>query len=136
MYFGDAIVNAGDLSGGLGGVRTHYLVCTNIVFPEPDTAKSQIERKRQFAVNQASGPMVKFAPVLADKKDDFDVLYDSLQQGKKPLRISYHVVVFGKDKEEVETAAMASRNYWLTNHLELMVDRFIQMPVCMSCVQR
>lgn len=134
MHFGDAIVNSGDLSGGLGGVRQNYLVCTNIVFPEPDSEKQKIERKRQFAVNQASGPLVKFVPLLLDKKQDFDAIYESLQDGKKPLKISYHVVVFGKDKEEVESAAMTARNFWRTNRYEIMVDKFIQMPVLINCM--
>lgn len=134
MYFGDAIVNSGDLSGGLGGVRQNYLVCTNIVFPEADNEKQKIERKRQFAVNQASGPLVKFVPLLLDKKNDFDALYDSLQKGKRALKISYHVVVFGKDKEEVESAAMSARNFWRTNRFEIMVDKFIQMPVLINCL--
>ena len=134
MHFGDAIVNAGDLSGGLGGVRQNYLVCTNIVFPDSDREKQKIERKRQFAVNQASGPLVKFVPILLDKKNDFDVIYESLQDGKKPLKMSYHVVVFGKSKDEVESAAMTARNFWRTNRYEIMVDKFIQMPVLINCM--
>jgi conjugal transfer ATP-binding protein TraC len=134
MYVGDAIANAGDLSGGLGGVRFHYMVVTNIVFPEVDSEKGKIERKRQFAVNQASGPIVKFVPVLLDKKNDFDTLYDSIQGGKRPLKISYHVVVFGKSKDEVESAAMTARNTWRTNRFEIMVDKFIQLPVFINCL--
>lgn len=134
MHFGDAIVNSGDLSGGLGGVRQNYLVCTNIVFPEPDSEKQRIERKRQFAVNQARGPLVNFVPLLKDKKQDFDAIYDSLGSGKKPLKISYHVIVFGKDKEEVESASMTAKNFWRTNRYEIMVDKFIQMPVLINCM--
>ncbi len=129
MFFGDAITNVGDLSGGLGGVRQNYIICTNILFPEADSEKQKIERKRQFAVNQASGPIVKFVPVLLEKKNDFDTLYTSLQHGSKPLKISYHVIVYGKSEEEVETAAMTARNMWRTNRYEIMVDKFIQMPI-------
>ncbi|MFC1380854.1 MAG: type IV secretion system protein TraC [gamma proteobacterium symbiont of Clathrolucina costata] len=134
MHFGDAIVNAGDLSGGLGGVRQHYMICTNIIFPEPDSEKQKIERKRQFAVNQSSGPLVKFVPLLLDKKNDFDAIYESLQDGKRPLKISYHVVVFADSKEEVEAASMTARNFWRTNRFEIMVDKFIQMPVLINCL--
>ncbi|MBX2807137.1 MAG: type IV secretion system protein TraC [Cellvibrionaceae bacterium] len=134
LYFGNAIVNAGDLSGGLGGVRQHYMVCTNIIFPDTDSEKSKLERKRQYAVNQASGPLVKFVPILMDKKQDFDLVYNSMQEGKKPLKISYHVVVFGKDHKEVESAAMTARNFWRSNRFEIMVDKFIQMPVLINCL--
>ncbi|MBX2808178.1 MAG: type IV secretion system protein TraC [Cellvibrionaceae bacterium] len=134
MYFGNAIVNAGDLSGGLGGVRQHYMVCTNILFPEIDNEKSKLERKRQYAVNQANGPLVRFVPILMDKKQDFDLIYNSMQEGKKPLKISYHVIVFGKDHKEVEAAAMTARNFWRSNRFEIMVDKFIQMPVLINCL--
>lgn len=134
LYFGDAIVNAGDLSGGLGGVKSNYLVCTNIVFPETDSEKQKIERKRQYAVRQASGPLVKFVPILVDKKDDLDAIYSSMQAGNKPLKMSYHVCVFGRSEEEVETAAMSARNFWRTNRFEIMVDKFIQMPVLINCL--
>lgn len=41
-------------------------------FPEAESTKNTLERKRQFTVNQAYGPMLKFVPVLADKKESFD----------------------------------------------------------------
>ena len=134
LFFGDAVTNAGDLSGGLGGVRSYYMVCTNIIFPEADSEKNKIERKRQLAVNQASGPMVKFAPILMEKKNDLDAICESLQEGKRPIKISYHVIVYGEDVEEVETAAMAARNFWRTNRFEIMVDKFIQMPILINCM--
>jgi len=134
MHFGDAIVNSGDLSGGLGGVRQNYLICTNIIFPDPDSEKQRLDTKRKYAVNQADGPIVKLVPLLLDKKADFDAIYQSLQKGKKPLKISYHVVVFGNDKEEVESAAMTARNFWRTNRYEIMVDKFIQLPILINCM--
>lgn len=134
LYFGEALSNAGDFSGGLGGVRNNYMVVSNILFPEQDTEKSKIEKKRQFAVNQAQGPITKFVPILIDKKNDFDTLYDSIQDGKKALKIAYHVVVFGKSVEEVQSAATAARNFWRTNRYEIMVDKFIQMPIFINCL--
>ena len=115
LRFGEAIVNAGDLTGRLNGVRHPYLVCTNIIFPEADSEKQKIERKRQYTVNQASGPIVKFVPILHEKRLDFDAIYDSLQAGNRAVRLAYHVVVFGQNLEEAETAAMAVRNYWRTS---------------------
>jgi len=134
LFFGDAITNVGDLSGGLGGVRQNYIICTNILFPETDSTKQKIERKRQFAINQASGPIVKFVPILLEKKNDFDTLYQSLQHGSKPVSISYHVIVYGKSEEEVETAAMTARNMWRTNRFEIMNDKFVQLPIFINCM--
>ena len=134
IYFGEALSNCGDLSGGTGGVRGNYLVCTTIIFPDADSEKQKLERKRQFTINQASGPIVKFVPVLLDKKNDFDVLYASIQEGKKPIKVSHHVIVFGDSKDDVESASMTARNFWRTNRFEIMEDVFIQMPVLINCL--
>ncbi|MCG7878159.1 MAG: type IV secretion system protein TraC [Candidatus Thiodiazotropha endolucinida] len=128
LTFGDSIVNVGDLSGGLGGVRQNYIVCTNIIFPDPESEKQKLERRRQFAVNQANGPIVKFVPILLDKKNDFDAIYNSLNDGKKPLKISYHVITFADSLERIESSAMTARNFWRTNRYEIMLDAFIQLP--------
>lgn len=133
-YFGDAKAIAGDMSGGLGGVRQNYIVCTNVHYPDAENEKGKIERKRQFAINQASGPMAKFVPQLADKRNDFDNVWDSITEGKRPIKVSYHVVVFGESKEEVESAAMTARNFWRTNRFEIMVDKFIQLPILINCL--
>ena len=134
MYFGEAVTNSGDLSGGTGGVRTNYMVCTSIIFPEVDGEKQKFERKRQFTINQASGPIVKFVPILLDKKNDFDTLYQSIQEGKKLFKLSHHVIIFGNSLEEVEAASMTARNFWRTNRYEIMEDKSIQMPVLLNCL--
>ncbi len=68
FYFGDALTYAGDLSGGNSSIKENYMVVTNVFFPEAESTKNTLERKRQFTVNQAYGPMLKFVPVLADKR--------------------------------------------------------------------
>lgn len=55
-------------------------------FPEAESTKNTLERKRQFTVNQAYGPMLKFVPVLADKKESFDTLYESMKEGLSQSR--------------------------------------------------
>lgn len=131
-YFGDSMGLVGDLSGGMGGIKQNYIIVTNILLPETDSEKQRVERKRQFAHNQASGPMAKLAPLLVDKKNDFDVMYQAVNDGYKPLKISYHVIVFGSTEDDVEAAAMAARNFWRTQRFELMVDERIQLPILLN----
>jgi len=134
QYFGEALAYAGDMSGGSGGVRTNFAVIVNIIYVDVDGLKQNIERKRQFAVNQASGPIVKFAPVIKDKEADLSLLYDSIQEGKRPLKLSYHVIVWGRSKEDVESAAIGIRNQWRTLRFEMMTDSFIQLPIFINCL--
>lgn len=134
FFFGDAITFVGDLSGGNSSIRENYMVVTNLFFPEVEKTKSSLERKRQFTVNQAYGPMLKFVPVLADKKDDFDTLYESMKEGAKPVRVSYSLVLFAPTAERAQAAATAARNIWRENRFEMMEDRFIALPMFISCL--
>lgn len=134
FYFGDAITYAGDLSGGNSSIRENYMVVTNVFYPDLESTKNSLERKRQFVVNQAYGPMLKFVPVLADKKESFDTLYESIKEGSRPIRISYSLVLFAPSKERVESAAIAARNIWREKRFELMEDRFIALPMFINCL--
>ncbi|WP_238877272.1 DUF5934 domain-containing protein, partial [Klebsiella pneumoniae] len=110
------------------------MVVTNVFFPEAESTKNTLERKRQFTVNQAYGPMLKFVPVLADKKESFDTLYESMKEGAKPVKITYSVVLFAPTKERVEAAAMAARNIWRESRFELMEDKFVALPIFLNCL--
>lgn len=131
-YFGDAVAYTGDLTGGNSSIKENYMVVTNVFFPEVESTKNTLERKRQFTVNQAYGPMLKFVPVLADKKESFDTVYESLKEGAKPVKISYSLVIFAPTKERVESAATAARSIWRESRFELMEDRFVALPIFLN----
>lgn len=129
FYFGDALTYVGDLSGGNSCIKENYMVVTNLFFPDTEKSRNELERKRQFAVNQAQGPMAKFVPVLLDKKENFDILYDSMTNGSKVCRISYTLAIFAPSKERANAAAMAARNIWRESRFELMEDKFVALPM-------
>ena len=134
QYCGDAITYVGDLLGGNSSLKQNYMVCVNLFFPSIQKTKDAIERKRQFTVNQAQGSITKFVPVLKDKENDFQVMYDSLIKGDKPVRLSYTVVLFSKSQEESDYAAMTIRNVWREKRFELMEDDCIMLPMLINCL--
>ena len=133
-YFGEAIQYAGDLSGQNQGVRQNYAVVVNVIFPNAEKMKGALEKKRQWVTNQAYGPLLKFVPVLNDKKASFDTIYDSVNKGAKPLRLTFSVLVFGKSEEEVTSASMAVQAFWATQRFALMEDRFVMLPLFRNCL--
>jgi conjugal transfer ATP-binding protein TraC len=133
-YFGDALSYIGDLGGGNSCIKENYMVVVNLFFPEAEKTKHTIERKRQFTVNQAYGPMLKFVPVLADKKEGFDTLYESMKEGAKPVKIAYSVVLFAPTKARIEAAATATRNIWRELKIELMEDKFVTLAMFLNCL--
>lgn len=132
FFFGDAISYIGDISGGNSNIKENYMIVTNVFFPDPEKMKANLDRKRQFAVNQAYGPMLKFVPVLADKKEGFDLLYDSMKEGSKPIQISYSMIIFAPTKELADSASTAAQSIWRETRFQLMEDRFVLLPMLMN----
>lgn len=133
-YFGEAIQYAGDLSGQNQSVKQNYAVVVNVIFPNSEKMKGALEKKRQWVTNQAYGPLLKFVPVLNDKKASFDTIYESVNKGAKPLRLTFSVLVFGKSEEDVTAASMAVQAFWATQRFALMEDKFVMLPIFRNCL--
>lgn len=134
MYFGNAIDYVGDLHGNNGGIHQNYAVCCNIIFPDVSKMKGTLEKKRTWANNQAFGPLLKFDPILGDIKKSFDTIYDSLNNGSRPLKTSFHVIVFGKSEKEVTSTASATESFWSDQHFTLKEDRYVMLPIFKNCL--
>lgn len=132
FFFGDALSYITDLRGGELRIGENYLVTVNLLFPDAESLKVGLERRRAFAVNQAYGPLLKFVPILADKKQGFDVLYDSMNQGFKPIKLSYSLVLFAPSEQRIESAAMSAINFWKERKFHLMEDRFVTLPLLLN----
>lgn len=133
-YFGEAVQYAGDLSGQNQGVKQNYAVVVNVIFPNSEKQKGSLEKKRQWVTNQAYGPLLKFVPVLGDKKASFDTIYESVNKGAKPLRMTFSVLVFGRSEEEVTSASMSVQAFWAMQRFALMEDKFVMLPMFRNCL--
>lgn len=125
IFFTEGMKYAGNTMGGTDRISLNYAVCCNIFFPDVQSTKTKLETKRTWTVNQAFGPMLKFVPVLAEKKASFDILTDSFQKGAKPVRVTFSVILFAKTREEAEKASVTARAYWDQMHFHLMEDYFV-----------
>lgn len=129
VFFGEALSFVGDMMAGIENIRCNYLLTVNVYFPDPVKAKDGLLRKHQFLTNQAVGPLVRFVPVIADKKASMDIIYDDLQQGARPVQLSHTVVLFARSPKELEDQSARLRSIWATFHYTMMEDRFVMLPM-------
>ena len=134
FFFTEAMKYVGNTMGGNDKLTINYAVCCNVFFPVTQSEKSKLETKRTWTVNQAVGPMLKFVPVLADKKHSFDILSESFQKGAKPIRMTFSVLLFSDSRKAVERAAVSAQSYWDTMHFHLLEDYFITAPMFQNCL--
>lgn len=132
FYFGNAMNFVGDLSGGASSVKENYMVVANVYYPPSRKMKDSLENKRKFTINQAHGPMLKFVPVLGEKKESFDILYEDLGNGAKPLQLSYSLVVFAPTEKRAQSAATALSGFWREQRFSVMEDKYVNLPVFLN----
>lgn len=133
-YFGNAIQYIGDLSGNNGGIHENYAVCCNVIFPDPMKMKDSLSKKRTWANNQAYGPLMKFDPVLGEIKKSFDTIYESLMNGGRPLKTSFHVILFGHNEKEITSLSSQAASFWSDQHFTLKDDTYVMLPIFKNCL--
>ena len=93
----------------------------------------QLTAQRQWAANMAYGPLVKFLPALAQRKHGFDVLFEALDNGDRPLKAYLGLVLFTPPAEAV--AALSNlRTYWRELGFQVMADQFFSLPLFLHCL--
>lgn len=128
VFFGSAASYLGDISTGARGMRENVIISVTLQFPDAQKTKGSLETKRQWAVNQAYGPMLRFVPALAVKKNGFDVLYEALEEGDRPIRVYMGLTIFSKSEEEAISAVSNARSYWGEMGYQAMEDKFFCLP--------
>lgn len=130
--FGNAASYLGDLMMGNRGIRDNCIISATIHFPQPQNIKSSMETKRQWAVNQAYGPMLKFVPALAAKKNGFDVLFQAIDDGDRIVRLHLGLTLFTRNEEAATVAISNARSYWGELGFGIMEDKFFSLPLFLN----
>lgn len=133
--FGQAIGNTGDHFNGMQWLRSNYLVCANVVFPDHVSEKYNLYRKRRFLEGLSTGPFSRLTSLKSrEAKKDFDCVLDSLESGHRPLKIAFHLVLLGGSKAEIDEAAELAKTLWKQNEFDLLVDKLLQWPILQNCL--
>lgn len=132
FQFGAAASYLGDLMSGSRGIRENCIIGATIHFPAPHKSKQNMERKRQWAVNQAYGPMLKFVPMLAAKKQGYDILFEAVEDGDRIVKLHLGMLIFAKTDDEATSAVSAARSYWGELGFSLMEDKYYNLPLFLN----
>jgi hypothetical protein len=71
----------GDVLSGSRGIRQNTILTLTLHYPDAEDTRATLETKRQWVVNQAYGPILKFLPQLGIRNHNFDTLFDAFMDG-------------------------------------------------------
>ncbi|SET25319.1 type IV secretion system protein TraC [Thorsellia anophelis] len=132
VYFGHAAHYAGDKMTGSRGIFGRFYLTATLQFPDSEAQIATLETKRQWAINQAYGPMLKFVPILAQKKHGFDVLFEAITAGDRPLKLMLNLVLISDSSSQAISDVSNARTYYKELGFELMEDKFFSLPIWLN----
>ena len=77
---------------------------------------------------QAFGPMLRFVPKLAFKKQGMDVLVNAIEQGATVVEASLTMSVYSKEREECTRQISSLRTYFQSFDFAMGEERFVLLP--------
>lgn len=119
----------GDQMTGTRGIRQPFLLNVAIHYQDPQALKSTLETKKQYSIHQTYGPMLKFVPKLALQKESFELLFQALEDGDRPVKLMTNLMIFAKDEDEAISASSNARTYYRELGYQLMEDAFFLQPL-------
>ncbi|MEQ9418097.1 MAG: type IV secretion system protein TraC [Salinisphaeraceae bacterium] len=129
VHINSAALYVGDPLSGTRGIRGNFLLNFNIHYPNAEQLKSKLEKRRQWATQQAGGKLVKFVPQLVDTKRSFDTMFQALDDGDRPVRLSMSLMLFADDEEEAAGAVSVAKTYYRELGYQMLEDRFFCLPI-------
>jgi conjugal transfer ATP-binding protein TraC len=128
LAFGQAAAFLGDPLSGNRGVRHNVLICLTLHLPDAEAAQVKLTAGRQWATNMANGRLVRFLPALERRKQDFDLMFERLEQGDRSVQAYLGIVLITPPQEAV--AALGNlRTYWRELGFQVMPDKFFSLPL-------
>jgi conjugal transfer ATP-binding protein TraC len=122
----------GDPLTGHRGIHGNFFINLNIFIPDNATEKQKADKERNVINYQAFGPMLKFNPKLIFKKESTDLLFKSINDGDRILKINLCVGLFTDSLDKSETRLTEAQTYFSEIGWSMKEDKYIALPLLVN----
>jgi conjugal transfer ATP-binding protein TraC len=119
----------GDPMNGKRGIHGNFYINLNILITDSSAERMRAENSRNVINYQAFGPMLKFVPKLALKKESADVLMEAVQDGDRIVKACLSIGLFTDSLEESEARLSEAVTYLREVGWTMREDRYIALPM-------
>lgn len=124
----------GDPLTGARGIHGNFFINLNIFIPDNSVEKPKADNERSTINYQAFGPMLKFNPKLQFKKESADLLYKSVADGDRILKIKLCIGLFADSLNESETRLTEAQTYFSEIGWSMKEDKYITLPMMVNAL--
>lgn len=115
----------GDPLGANNQIKLPYHISLTLHYPNQYGKTTSMKQKAAMINYQAFGPMLRFVPKLAFKKQGMDVLVNAMEQGASVVEASLTVSVYGQTREECSRQSSTLRTYLQSFDFAMGEERFV-----------
>ena len=129
---GQAFNYLGDSQNGHRGIKCYAHIHVLLHFPAINQLQSSLSNKQRIAIQQASSPITRFEPRLMERKKDFDVLFEALNKGDAPLKVTFSLVLYCNSAKEASRLSSNACSYFRELGFMLYEDVYFMLPMFLN----
>ena len=122
----------GDSQNGHRGIKCYAQIHVLLHFPPVHQSQASLNTRQRIAIQQSSSPITRFEPRLMERKKDFDVLFEALNQGDAPLKFTFTLVLYCDSLKEVELLSSNACSYFRELGFMLYEDVYFMLPMFLN----
>ena len=122
----------GDSQNGHRGIKCYAQIHTLLHFPDLRQLETTLNNRQRIAIQQASGPITRFEPRLLERKKDFDVLFEALNKGDAPLKLTFALVLYCDSLKEANMLSSNACSYYRELGFMLYEDVYFMLPMFLN----
>jgi len=125
----DTVHYIGSLFDNVRQIPIPFAVILNTEFPDKVVAVDNVQKKAISTSYQLFGPMAKWLPELADKKQQFDTYLSKMKAGDSPVYGYLNILLYADTLDEMESYTTLCTNHYRSLGFILQTDTYITLPI-------
>ena len=122
----------GDSQNGHRGIKCYAQIHVLLHFPPVRQLQASLNNRQRIAIQQSSSPITRFEPRLMERKKDFDVLFEALNQGDAPLKLTFTLVLYCDSRKEADMLSSNASSYYRELGFMLYEDAYFMLPMFLN----
>ncbi len=129
---GQAFNYLGDSQNGHRGIKCYAHIHVLLHFPPLRQLQASLGNKQRIAIQQASSPITRFEPRLMERKKDFDLIFEALNLGDAPLKMTFTLVLYADSEKEADRLSSNASSYFRELGFTLYEDIYFMLPMFLN----
>lgn len=129
VYPGTGFRYIADLMRGSKAMRDPAIITVNLIYPDQDKRRGEIQRSHAWASQQASGKLARFIPDIFKQKESAEIALEEIEKGNRILYCYIGAAVISQSEERAIQASTDLQSQFREIGFSMVEDRYFILPL-------